>query len=420
MGKGGMRPVANIISVIRKQNSPAVTAFEKNFGHRAYLDSLRALAALWVVLSHLWIGEFGMNAHWGMLGLATNWTLYSHLAVDVFIVLSGFCLMLPVVRDGGCLRNGARAFLKRRAWRILPPFYAALAISVLLVLALQKMDHQAFHLPPTALLANVFLMQDIFLPLNVFNGPFWSIAVEWRIYFLFPAMVWSAKHWGWGRTLGGAALIGLALTLAMFRWHPEMILASPWFLLLFALGAWAGAASEKTTSDLFWTMLAGAAGVSLAALLWTFPITAQGGADFGRHMPVVDIAAGTLAAAMLVIVGRRPAAFPLLSWQPLAQLGTFAYSLYLIHMPTLTLIRHLLLLWLPPETPALMKVGLTALVLPLVLGLAYLFFLAFERPFLRRNHAIFPLGFNAFCKSGIGGGGVRGGCKRRTADVAGQ
>ena len=359
--------------------------------HQAYLDGFRALAALWVVLSHLWIGEFGISAHPGLLGVLTNWTLYSHLAVDIFIVLSGFCLILPITQADGFLKGGALAFFGRRARRILPPYYAALALSIVVFVLVQVIASKPPHIPMLALAANIFLLQDVFLPLNVFNGPFWSIAVEWRIYFFFPLIVLAARRWGWVCVLLGASLLSMGLTAALFRWHPEMILTCPWYLLLFTVGAWAGFHSERGAAKTAalprgWIALAGVSAAALGWLLWQHPVTEKGGADFGLHMPLIDTAAGLLTASCLLWIGhcRRPA--PLISWRPLVQLGTFAYSLYLTHMPLLTLVRHTLALWIPAKTPSAEHLGLTGAALPLVFGLAYLFFLACERPFLRRSH----------------------------------
>ncbi|WP_410959855.1 acyltransferase family protein, partial [Salmonella sp. SAL4356] len=56
-----------------------------------------------------------------------------HLAVSIFIVISGFCLALPVVAAGDRMRDGSLNFFKRRARRILPPYYGALAFSLLLI-----------------------------------------------------------------------------------------------------------------------------------------------------------------------------------------------------------------------------------------------------------------------------------------------
>ena len=93
-----------------------------------------------MILHHAWLltaDRSPIAAETDLLGLLTNWLLYGHLAVDVFIVLSGFCLMLPVARSGGALADGARGFFVRRARRILPPYFAAFTISVALTAGFQ-------------------------------------------------------------------------------------------------------------------------------------------------------------------------------------------------------------------------------------------------------------------------------------------
>src|SRR5437016_5916610 len=101
-----------------------------------FLDGLRGLAALYVVLSHVyseitWNGGAAHLSH-TLLHLLKPLS-YGRYAVDVFIVLSGYCLMLPVARSAdGKLRGGAGEYLKRRARRILPPYYAALALTLAL------------------------------------------------------------------------------------------------------------------------------------------------------------------------------------------------------------------------------------------------------------------------------------------------
>lgn len=356
-------------------------------GHQDYLDGIRGLAALWVVLSHLWIIPCGLAVRDDWLGLLTNWTLYSHFAVDVFIVLSGFCLILPVARDGR-LAGGAVPFFRRRARRILPPFYAALVLSILAFLAGQTLNHKLLQLSLPAVLANIFLLQDILLPLNLFNGPFWSIAVEWRIYFLFPLLVWVLRRHGKRGVLTVAVLLGGALTLGLMRLHPEMRMACPWYLLLFAAGLCAGSVSVQRPCRRERLLCGAAGGTSfalLAGLVHAHPVTNRGGSDFGAWLPLLDITAGVGAAAALLILSRLPRSVPLLSGRPLVTLGTFAYSLYLVHLPCLVLGNTLLTVLQPSWHPPLLHVGVLLCLLPFVVGFARLFYLAFEKPFLRRR-----------------------------------
>ena len=136
--------------------------------HLAHLDGLRGLAALFVVLHHVWLTvwplEYGL-APVGSAALLTGVFAFGHFAVAVFIVLSGFCLTLPVARAGE-LRGGARRFFRRRARRILPPYYAALALSLLL-LGVAVGDTTGTHwdlsvpVSREGFLANVFLVQNV-------------------------------------------------------------------------------------------------------------------------------------------------------------------------------------------------------------------------------------------------------------------
>lgn len=356
-------------------------------GHRPFLDSIRGLAALWVVLSHLWIIPCGLEARSNWLGPLTNWTLYSHFAVDVFIVLSGYCLVLPVARDGA-LYGGAWKFYGRRARRILPPFYAALLFSVLVFAAIEALRGKPLEIPLPALLANALLLQDVLPTLNLFNGPFWSIAVEWQIYFLFPILVWILGRYGKRGVLIFALAVSGALTAGLQWRHPEIAQSCPWYLLLFSLGLCAGKISVQRLTRNEVVLSAALTALSLAgvsAVVYAHPITAYGGGDFGAHLPLIDSLAGLGAAAGLVWVSRSPQRFPLLSWRPLVSLGTWAYSLYLVHLPCLLLLNALVTFFKPEWRQPLPHVYALIAGLPLVFGAARCFYLAFEKPFLSRT-----------------------------------
>jgi peptidoglycan/LPS O-acetylase OafA/YrhL len=130
-----------------------------------YLDGLWAVAALSVVLSHSWseVWTPGSPATPGWTWLFTQ----GHIAVDLFIVLSGFSLMLPVVRGDGRLRGGAWGFFKKRARRIVPPYYFAMAFSLLLIFTLvghPTGTHWDISLPVTwhSVLIHILLLQNFF------------------------------------------------------------------------------------------------------------------------------------------------------------------------------------------------------------------------------------------------------------------
>lgn len=69
--------------------------------HLTVLDGIRGVAALYVVLHHAYysvVGESGGMTLPAATRWATVWLTPGHYAVVVFIVLSGYCLMLPLVR----------------------------------------------------------------------------------------------------------------------------------------------------------------------------------------------------------------------------------------------------------------------------------------------------------------------------------
>src|SRR3954452_18643946 len=94
----------------------------------AGLDGVRGLAARVVVIHHVFLRAFpgypvDRAPFWA------GWFIYGRFAVVVFIVLSGFSLGLSPARHGWRL-GGVSPFAYRRARRILPAYWAALAFSL--------------------------------------------------------------------------------------------------------------------------------------------------------------------------------------------------------------------------------------------------------------------------------------------------
>ncbi len=348
--------------------------------HFPYLDGLRALAALYVVAHHVFLHvDTQSRLHGGFDVLR-----WGYLAVDFFIVLSGFCLMLPVVGREGTLRGGALHFLWRRAHRILPPYYAALLLSLALGLTLLSRHTGSLGdvcLPITtgAVVTHLLLVQDVTRYVTSINYALWSISVEWRIYFLFPVLVWAWRRWG-GLPATAAVVI---LSLALFYGLDHLVRKNfaMQFVALFALGAWAASLAHAPVPAgwrrrIPWRLLLALCSAVLAGLiLWC--------RRPGPGFEWVELAIGLWSVPLLVVVSgdRAPWLTGFLSWRPLVFVGTFSYSVYLIHGPLLqTLWQYVV----HPRGLGLVAEfwTLAAVAFPAVLLLAYGFFLLFERPFL--------------------------------------
>lgn len=365
-----------------------------------FLDGLRGLAALFVVLHHTYGCNSGMNANPGLAGVFTNWLLYGHLSVDLFIVLSGFCLMMPVARAGH-IKAGLLGFYSGRCRRILPPLYAAVVFSGTYFVAAQYMSSHQFVLPSKhVILANLLLLQDLRPSLNTLDVVAWSVAAEWKIYFLFPLFVWVWQRWAIPGLLATGAFLGAVAMLAVHHAAPHMDLTHtcPWYVFLFALGA-SGAAAVFSPKRSFsarsaapvrlWPFIC-AALVTLALLLIRYPVTAQGEAPlYDPHLFLIDPVAGVLATLLLMTLARQigGASRPLavLSWRPLVSVGSFSYSIYLVHFVLVIAVskiashvaHHL-------GTHHLQTLFALVITLPLAVGAGYLFHLVFERPFMSK------------------------------------
>jgi len=352
----------------------------RSLRHYAYLDSIRALASLWIVIHHCWYEVQGKLT--GLSAKVLSIFSQGEIAVELFISLSGFCLMLPVIRDGGKLRGGMLAFLKRRAWRILPPYYFAILISLALIwLLIGKLTgtHWDNALPPTlhSVITHMLLINDCFAAdYGTINHVFWSIAVEWRIYFFFPALVWTWARFGPIAATVLGILVAMLLSRSIYHFANNTIHFE--YLGIFAEGM-LGAAIAFSDAPLC---------LRLRRWPWGWIALALAGAIFAPlHLPLLEtrvlyFIVGLCLMAFLVFASDpRVWINKVLSLRPLAFLGLFAYSIYLIHAPLVQV------LWQYPfaflqDRPVLMFCALIFPGVPFILAICYLFFLVCERPFL--------------------------------------
>ncbi|MDF2432581.1 MAG: hypothetical protein JWP44_2212 [Mucilaginibacter sp.] len=399
--------------------------------HLLFIDSLRALAAIYVVIHHASLQYYDFDSDLkGARRVSIKLLEYGHSAVDLFIVLSGFSLMLSVTKNNHRLKGGILLFLKRRAIRILPTYYFAMALSLLLIwlfIGEKTGTHWDAALPVTfnSIITHLFLVHDFFSSTFArINHSFWSISVEFRIYLLFPLLIWLWRKYSPLFALLTAVVlsfIGLGMLLTWHSYYPDIMLNSAGvtpYLISFTLGMMATDLSFSTSAraikarkyyaDSTLMKRAIITAIYLVAfvlfrLLVKLPFLRE--ENVHRHLQddVNDIFLGVLFATILFIFSiAKPSdklayqVVKMLNWPPLVFTGTFSYSIYLVHAPLLQLLSQYVLL--PLHIDAFYSCWLLILLgTPLIILFSYFFFTLFERQFLtmRKKESLVALELDA-------------------------
>jgi exopolysaccharide production protein ExoZ len=152
------------------------------------LDLLRGVAVLLVVLVHCAISATG-----NVPGLTAFAHEHGERGVQLFFIVSGYTMMLTF---GAKVDTAAtRSFYLRRAFRIVPLFWAA----ILFYLLITKGEGFRFWAPDGVTTGDVALT-FLFLhwsSVTAFNSVVpggWSIAVEMQFYLLFPLLIYLFRR----------------------------------------------------------------------------------------------------------------------------------------------------------------------------------------------------------------------------------
>lgn len=168
------------------------------------IEGLRALAATSIVLLHCW--QYSGPRGPVSLGPMTQLVLRGlPLGVTLFFTLSGFLLYAPFAAAliRGEPRPSFGRYVRRRALRILPAYWAILLLVALLLgsaLVWDPAGHaRPAHIHDAGLLARNLLLIQAYDPRTVLTGigPAWSLAVEAVFYVALPLLVliaaWLAR-----------------------------------------------------------------------------------------------------------------------------------------------------------------------------------------------------------------------------------
>jgi peptidoglycan/LPS O-acetylase OafA/YrhL len=369
--------------------------------HLDFLTGLRGLAAFYVMLSHVWYQiwpavpePYGYGVHPdGLTGWLTGWLYYGHFGVVVFIVLSGFCLMLPVIGNQGRMRGGVIGFLKRRAWRILPPYYCALGLCLLLIWLLigEKTGSQwDISIPVTAdgLVSHLLLFHD-FTEATQINYVFWSVAVECQLYVMFPVLVGARRRFG--MTAVASVFCGIVFGTILLLEASDFQDIPPQFIGLcayFMMGMAGADLYAAMTKDATVCRRMPFAAMAVILALTVVCLCAVWGAEVAEgRFAYLDSLCALATVAGLLSMSRPGEVNPfrsVLEAPAVVGLGVFSYSLYLVHAPLIHLVwRYAVSPWL--ERDAYQFMALLMIAVPVSLCGARVFFQWCERPFLIRK-----------------------------------
>ena len=308
------------------------------------LDSLRGLAALAVVFTHM----LSMGPYLGpeverLLDATPLRAVHTGRApVVFFFVLSGYVLTLSLLRPDA---PGPVAFALRRTLRLVLPVAAVVLLSAGLRALFYRgplpadLGWDARLLWSEPVETSMLLRQALLLGADhrfTLDIPLWSLVHEWRLSLVFP----------------------LAL---LFRRRPALLLAAALALHAVAVAAGASHDAVQLGPRLGSTLVASAyfalpfaAGAALAFVgghlaLWGRGARSGAWAGVAVACALPSDLGFTAASAVLIVLARGPGRLPrVLAAPALLWLGRVSFSLYLVHMPVLATALHAAHGWLPP------------------------------------------------------------------------
>lgn len=301
---------------------------------------LRAVAVLLVLGRHIEV----CPASTSPLGFAltATWQRGGWAGVDLFFVLSGFLVSGLVFR--GWMAHGrvdVTRFLVRRSFKIQPPFWLLIAVSVAVLVA----QGGWAAVPAEGVLRELLFGQNY--GRGLWNHT-WSLAVEEHFYLALALFAWLQTR-PFGRPADPFAVIPLLVGVVAVACLAERVLLGalnpyststhlfPTHLRIDSLAigvllAWC--AHFRAAAALEWISRCRVPLVLAGLAVFTVPFVVE--LEHSRWLPSAGLTLLALGGAALVAVAHSyagSAAAPSLPVRALAAIGSRSYSIYLWHMP---------------------------------------------------------------------------------------
>jgi peptidoglycan/LPS O-acetylase OafA/YrhL len=352
------------------------------------LDGFRGVAVLMVLLSHTSNSQMPLVPYLDFSGIGRS-------GVYLFFVLSSFLLTYPF------LSQGREAFTKpflanyflRRFLRVYPLYIGCLLVSVISTALLYRL----FDWSSPMGLPLTLDLQEFFGHLFLQQGKSvsWSISVEFRFYFLLPALAWCFVTPLRGRLLPGLCFTVFVIAIGQFFWPQADVFSveirlAP-YMAIFLTG------SFLALCQLHWDRLAEA-----RRARWRVPLRCLGGAIalvimlmtpalYGRltgqsvlvthfHTRLIEYALLWSVLIFAVVNGGGPLRW-LFETRILRYFGFISFSMYLSHLVFMAIAEAYLL-----ETGMAFVAGW--LVFGTTVAVSHLLFILIEKPCSRIRYPV--------------------------------
>ncbi len=292
----------------------------------ANIQSLRGIAALLVVFSHLWVIEQKYSPD-QFLG---TWTSFGMVGVDLFFVISGFIMVHVAMnmRRGG---KSALEFIFARGTRIYPLYWLVSFALLILWLVRPDMVFSSYEAEPN-IIKSFLLFPDSRDPLLALG---WTLIHEIGFYLVFALALLMKPKWLLPFLLVWAAVIGMGQWAGIGQWAgmgalgalPKLLFSPLTFEFL--AGAFAGWVFHKSGGKFALPLLL------IGLVLWVivlFVLISAGHNMIENHM---GRAVHFTLPATLTVYGLAGIKTTMPKWTQ--TLGDWSYSLYLTHVLSLIL-----------------------------------------------------------------------------------
>ena len=296
----------------------------------ASLDAVRGISALVVFFGHA--GDLWLRGAGGSQWLAESLQQSARYAVVVFFCLSGFAIAMSL-HDNMQRRFSILRYSLARLVRVVPPLMVVLALVWLISVATNvygdalgfrpfgtRQHYQMSLIPALGALGMV--------PIGI-NSPLWSLQYEIQLYAIAGLGTWlfvtkDSIHRLAAMVLLIAFFIGTGMA-PPNKFHLDI--RAPYFAA-FAFGALGYAGRHTSDAVLVVVGIVATVGVVLLTILGASPT----GAALGILLWNVTILVAAIAAtAAVVALSRRD------TLSSLRSLGSWSYTLYIVHYPLLLL-----------------------------------------------------------------------------------